>query len=103
MTRIDDCVNYDEVENFATANGLRVRHGAARCEHGKTSEQECRSCENGYVYDTHYFVRLAALEINGVKYAAVSDDGYYAVTIPPTVHNKKMLNRKGIPWKEVYS
>jgi hypothetical protein len=65
-------VDWVELERQAHATSAKIQYRRARCEHGKTREETCRSCEGGYVQDTSEYARLPET----VAAVAVSDDGY---------------------------
>lgn len=81
MTRVDSALSRGldaaGISKLAQSAGIPVRYRRARCEHGRTREQDCASCEGGYVYDMHPFAYLPRVCV-----AAVTDDGEDVVYIP---------------------
>lgn len=41
MTRIDNGMDWCELEKIATYRGLKLVYRVARCQHGKTRQQTC--------------------------------------------------------------
>ena len=75
MTRLrghDALIDWVTLEQVAARDGRKVHYRRARCEHGKTREQTCVSCEGGYVDDTSEYANLPDGPILAI---AVSDDG----------------------------
>ena len=70
MTRLDSPIDWEDLHRQAGAAKRHVSYWRVRCQHGKTRDQTCVSCEGGYVTDTHPFALLPA---RVVAYA-VSDD-----------------------------
>ena len=66
-------IDWVALDKLATERGLLVHFRRARCQHGRTREQTCNDCENGYVTDTSEYANLPYKPLMAV---AVSDDGY---------------------------
>lgn len=76
MTRISHPMDWCALETLAAQHGWMLVYRVARCEHGKTREQLCRDCENGYVQDTATYANVGNVEhFGGRALIAVSDDG----------------------------
>lgn len=76
MTRIDNDMDWSELEKLAVRSGVQLTFRVARCQHGYTRDQQCNSCEGGYVDDTHTFANIGnCAQYNGRACVAVSDDG----------------------------
>ena len=94
MTRIDNDMDWCELDKLATEKGLRLVYRVARCQHGKTRQQTCRDCEGGYVDDTHTFAnvgavaRLERVRDRPVSLIAVSDDGESVAYVPAAYQAK---------------
>lgn len=73
MTRLrghSALMDWCDLERLAATSRKPLQYRRARCEHGKTREQTCPACENGYVDDTSEYANLP-----DVIAVAVSDDG----------------------------
>lgn len=84
MTRIDNDMDWCELEKIATYRGLKLVYRVARCQHGKTRRETCNDCENGYCDDTHTFANIGnfARTDGGKALVAVSDDGEDVAYVP---------------------
>jgi hypothetical protein len=91
MTRVE--YSYDEIRELARTIGLdpdKLPTLTALCEHGRQSDDFCRSCEAGYTQDGHYYVDSSRAIAQygksagyGTSYAVgVFDDGTFCVYIP---------------------
>ena len=76
MRRIDDAMDWVELEKLAETLGAKITYRRARCQHGKTPSQTCGDCEGGYVDDTHVFANVGNVRIapDGRALIAISDD-----------------------------
>lgn len=94
MRRIDDGMDWVELDKIASYRGLKLVYRAARCQHGKTRQQTCRDCEAGYVDDTHTFANVGnvATTAAGVALIAVSDDGESVAYVPASQQNKRIAH-----------
>lgn len=89
MTRIDNDMDWVELEKIAFANGCRVVYRVARCQHGFTRSQTCHDCEGGYVDDTHTFANIGNFaRSHGRALVAVSDDGETVAYVPARFQNQ---------------
>jgi hypothetical protein len=89
MTRIDNDMDWSELEKLAIERGLKLVYRVARCEHGKTREQTCRDCEGGYVQDTHVFAVVGSWALmDGKPLVAVSDDACDVMYVPASEQRK---------------
>lgn len=76
MTRIDNGMDWCELERIAANLGRRLVYRVARCQHGRTRSQTCNDCEGGYVTDAHTFANIGNVaRLDGRALVAVSDDG----------------------------
>lgn len=74
--RIDDSLDWCELERLATSLGRTLTYRRARCQHGYTQEQTCVSCEGGYATDHAYHAHVGHVATHeGQALIAVSDDG----------------------------
>lgn len=89
MTRIDNDMDWCELEKLAVERGLRLIYRVARCQHGKTRQQTCIDCEGGYVTDTHTFANIGNFaRLNGRPLVSVSDDGEDVAYVPASAQNR---------------
>lgn len=83
MTRIDNDIDWCEMMKIAETRGLKVVYRVGRCQHGRTRQQCCTSCEGGYVDDMHTFANIGNVaRLDGRAMIAVSDDGEDVIYIP---------------------
>jgi len=90
MTRIDNGMDWCELENIAKYRGLKLIYRVARCQHGKTRQQSCIDCEGGYADDHHTFANIGpvAKTAAGVPLIAVSDDGEDVAYVPESQQSR---------------
>ena len=83
MTRIDNDMDWCELERLAAELGLRLVYRVARCEHGKTRNQTCVDCEGGYGTDSHVYANIGNVaQLKGRALVAVSDDMESVAYVP---------------------
>lgn len=59
--RCDSDYYASDIQKIAEVLGVKPVWVKARCEHGRSSNQGCIQCENGYVDDTHRFAATHSL------------------------------------------
>jgi len=89
MTRIDNDMDWCELQRIADANTAKLVYRIARCQHGKTRSQRCIDCEGGYVTDVHTFANIGNFaRLAGKALVAVSDDGEDVAYVPASEQHK---------------
>lgn len=59
MTRLRDIdIEWGDLEKIARHYALKLQYRRALCEHRRTRDQVCRSCEAGMVWDTSPYANL---------------------------------------------